>query len=71
MALSVRKLPGYTGKEGCVGCGSPNGSRHYGQELTLEGIHAFTGWRGPYCSARCYRANYPDEIDNLQISSES
>ena len=66
MALAIRKMAGYSGGEGCVRCHMVNsGTRHYGQEITITDpagdIHGFSGYRGPYCSAKCYRLDYPGD----------
>ena len=67
MRLSARKMPGYTGGEGCQNCGFVNnGTRHYGQQIKgSEGeAFGFSGYRGPYCSAKCYRVHYPGDGEN-------
>jgi hypothetical protein len=48
--------------QGCVRCGAQAlGGVKYGEDIDIDGIHGFTGWRGPYCGVKCYRADYPDE----------
>ena len=62
MSLVISKLPGNTGKEGCLACGFAWGrTKHYGHEIVLDDVYGFSGWRGPFCSAKCYRTMYPDE----------
>ena len=41
--LSQRKLPGYTGHEGCERCHAHTGTRHYGENISTEELQGFTG----------------------------
>ncbi len=43
--------------QGCQHCGVVTAGRNYGEKVEF----GFTGWRGPFCSASCYRAAYPAE----------
>ena len=70
-SLLTLRLAGYTGNEWCTreGCDSLGSrrTRHYGEQIDIEaglpgaGKPGFTGWRGPYCSAKCYRLAHPRE----------
>ena len=60
MKIQVRRrLPGYSGWEGCLNCGATP-TRFYGEDVPTEHFTGFTGWRGPYCSVPCYRLEHDD-----------
>jgi hypothetical protein len=63
-----RKLAGWSGQEGCQrllndppseDCRGKT-TRHYGEDVNYGDVTGFTGWRGPFCSAACYRLAYPE-----------
>ena len=62
--VESRRMTGFTGQESCQArvygqtqCEPGKTTRHYGEFVEF----GFSGWRGPYCSVKCYRAAYPVE----------
>jgi hypothetical protein len=71
--IESRRMPGYTGLESCqrLATADPGdasvdacigrNTRHYGEDTHNGEVTGFTGWRGPYCSVRCYKLVHPEE----------